>query len=144
VSETEDFIAAVLPAYVEAERAIHHGDPEPRKALWSRTDPLTLLGAAVTRTGWADLCDTFDWLGTSFSDCRSYENELIAAYASGDLAYHVAIEHSSVSIDGTPKTYKLRVTTIFRREDGEWRIVHRHGDPYDGDKRLERVVTSSS
>jgi ketosteroid isomerase-like protein len=23
----------------------------------------------------------------------------------------------------------LRVTTIFRREDGEWRVVHRHGDP---------------
>jgi ketosteroid isomerase-like protein len=143
MSETEQFVATVLPAYVEAERAIHQGDPEPRKALWSRTDPLTLFGAAVTRTGWDDLCATFDWLGTSFSDCVSYENELIAAQASGDLAYHVAIEHSSVSVDGTARTYKLRVTTIFRRENGEWRIVHRHGDPYDGDKGLERGVTAT-
>jgi hypothetical protein len=22
-----------------------------------------------------------------------------------------------------------RATTVFRREDGEWKIVHRHGDP---------------
>jgi ketosteroid isomerase-like protein len=24
--------------------------------------------------------------------------------------------------------YMLRVTTVFRREDGEWRVAHRHGD----------------
>jgi ketosteroid isomerase-like protein len=142
MSETDDFLAAVLPAYVEAEAAIHRGDPEPRKALWSRQDPLTLFGAAVTRTGWDDLSATFDWLGDSFSDCTSYENELVAAGASGDLAYHVAIERSSVSMDGVPKSYALRVTTVFRRENGEWRIVHRHGDPYDGDKPLDRGVTS--
>jgi ketosteroid isomerase-like protein len=47
-------------------------------------------------------------------------------------------------MDGTPKKYALRVTTIFRREQGEWRIVHRHGDPYDGDKSLERGVTSAA
>jgi ketosteroid isomerase-like protein len=23
---------------------------------------------------------------------------------------------------------RLRVTQIYRREDGDWRIVHRHGD----------------
>ena len=28
--------------------------------------------------------------------------------------------------------YALRVTTVFRREDGRWRVVHRHGDPLPG------------
>jgi ketosteroid isomerase-like protein len=27
-----------------------------------------------------------------------------------------------------PESYTLRVTTVFRREDGEWRVAHRHGD----------------
>jgi ketosteroid isomerase-like protein len=30
-----------------------------------------------------------------------------------------------------PSAYALRVTTVFRREAGEWKVVHRHGDPYD-------------
>jgi ketosteroid isomerase-like protein len=44
----------------------------------------------------------------------------------------VGIEHTTASVAGSPATpYSLRVTTIFRREAGEWRVVHRHGDPYD-------------
>ena len=140
MTETDEFVATVLPGYLAAERALHEGDPEPRKALWSRTDPLTLFGAAVTGRGWDALSATFDWLGKSFSDCRSYENEVIAVEASGDLAYLVSIERSAVSIDGNPRTYALRVTTIFRREDGQWRVVHRHGDPHTADQTLESAI----
>jgi ketosteroid isomerase-like protein len=62
----------------------------------------------------------------------SSEYEVLAAGASGDLAYIVGIEHTTASIGGAaPKSYSLRATTIFRREDGEWKVVHRHGDPYD-------------
>jgi hypothetical protein len=34
-----------------------------------------------------------------------------------------------VVLDGAPITrQRLRVTQIYRREDGEWHLVHRHGD----------------
>jgi ketosteroid isomerase-like protein len=140
MTETDDFVATVLPGYFAAERAIHDGDPEPRKALWSRTEPLTLFGAAVSGRGWDELGATFDWLGKSFSDCRSYENEVISVEASGDLAYLASIERSAASVDGTPRTYALRVTTIFRREDGQWRVVHRHGDPCTADQTLDQAI----
>jgi ketosteroid isomerase-like protein len=48
---------------------------------------------------------------------------------SGELADTMGYEHTAVSWDGTPlEPYTLRVTHVCRREDGEWRIVHRHAD----------------
>jgi ketosteroid isomerase-like protein len=98
--------------------------------MWSRTEPLTLFGAVLSGHGWGEIGPSFDALGKQFSNCLSYDNEILAAEASGDLAYTVALEHTTASINGAePKPYVLRVTTIFRREDGEWKVVHRHADP---------------
>ena len=63
-------------------------------------------------------------LGSSFSDCTSYAFDLPAC----DMAYTAGLQHTSVSVDGQPRTYTLRATQVYRRESGEWRVAHRHGD----------------
>jgi ketosteroid isomerase-like protein len=128
-----------------AEVAIHNGDAGPRRAMWSRTAPVTLFGAAMNGSGWAEVEPIFDKLEASFANCTSYRNEVIAAGASGDLAYIVALEHTTVSINGTPRSYVLRATTVFRREDGDWRVVHRHGDPLttDDSEAMQRLAGGS-
>ena len=41
----------------------------------------------------------------------------------------VGFEHIAHSVDGIPvEPYTLRVTHILRREQGEWKITHRHAD----------------
>ncbi|HJT36967.1 MAG TPA: nuclear transport factor 2 family protein [Actinomycetota bacterium] len=130
MSEASDFLATMLPRFIEVEDAFHGGDAGPRKAMWSHEDPVTLFGAAYMGSGWAELGPIFDRLATEFSNFSASEVEVVAADAKGDLAYLVAIEHTTASIrGGEPKPYQLRVTTIFRREDGEWKPVHRHADP---------------
>ena len=129
MSETEAFLASVLPRLTEADLALHNGDAGPRKALWSHDDPVTLFGPVRSGSRWDELRQLFDWLESQFSN-GSYEYEVLAAGASGDLGYIVGIEHSSVSVGGAePEAYDLRVTTICRRENGDWRVVHRHADP---------------
>lgn len=127
-TEVEEFLAAMLPQQLDAERAIHTGDAEPRLVLWSRHDPVTVLGARRSASGWAEVEPLFRNVASWFSDSRDYRFDLVAAGASGDLAYTVGYEHNEVRVDGEPRTYRLRVTHIYRREDGEWRIVHRHAD----------------
>jgi len=132
MSELDDFLATTLARQIEAEEAIHNGDAAPRMQMWSTRDPVTLLGAIKTNSGWDEVSRVFRWLGSGFSDCTSYRFELLAAGVSGDLAYTVGFEHTSVSWDGVPlEPYTLRVTHVYRRENGEWRIVHRHGDGLD-------------
>lgn len=126
----------VLDALLKADLALHNGDARPRKQIWSHEAPVTLFGAVETSMGWDDVGKTFDWLASRFSNCQSSRQDVIAAETSGDLAYVVAIEHTTVSMGGAPPApYKLRVTTILRREGGHWKVVHRHGSPVQSDSR---------
>jgi ketosteroid isomerase-like protein len=140
MSETDAFLEATMARYRDAETALHNGDAAPRKAMWARTDPVTLLGAALTGTGWEEIEPIFDRLQARFSNCVSGVHEVIAAGASGDLAYIVAFEHTTVSVNGSPALpYTLRATTVFRREDSDWKVVHRHADPVASDNATEVV-----
>jgi len=128
--EVDEFLAATTSRFEEAEIGLHNGDAGPRIAMWSHNEPVTVFGAAASVYGWTEVGPLFERLAASFSNCRSYENEVVAAGASGDLAYIVAFEHTTASLNAAPpEPYLLRVTTVFRREDGEWKVVHRHADP---------------
>ncbi len=130
MSELDDFIAATIPRQIRAEEAIHNGDPAPRLKMWSTRDPVTLFGAwGPCRSGSAEVSRISRWVASRFSSCARYDLEIITAGVSGDLAYTVGYERSSRSVDGGPvEPSTLRVTHVYRRENGEWKIVHRHGD----------------
>jgi ketosteroid isomerase-like protein len=133
MSDVDEFLSSVLPRQHDADAALHNGDAEPRKRLWSHRDPVTVLGAAKTVSGWPEVEALFDWLASNFTGCASHELEVTAAGVSGDLGYIVGAERTTASVrEAAPEPYALRVTLIFRREDGEWREVHRHADPLPG------------
>jgi ketosteroid isomerase-like protein len=138
MSELDDFRSTILTRFVAAEEALHNGDPEPRLAMWSDQDPVTLFGAwGPCKSGWKEVSPVFRWLASRFSGVSDYRLDLVAAGLSGDLAYTVGFERSRVSIDGGPAQENvLRVTHVFRRENGEWKIVHRHGDFVPSDQGL--------
>ena len=127
MTDREDFIDWVHSVLRDAEIAVHNGDAGPRRAIWSRNDPVTVLGAWKDATGQQELDDLFAHLADSFSNCTSYEFELVEAEVLGDTAYTVGFEHTSASVNGVPRTYTLRATQIYRRENGAWKVAHRHG-----------------
>lgn len=136
MNELDEFLSTVLPRQIEAEEAIHNGDPAPRLSMWSHNDPVTILGAfGIVSNGWAEVNEISRWIASRFSNCTAYDFELVTAGVSGDLAYTVGYERSKLSLDGGPiQSNMLRVTHVYRREDGEWKIVHRHGDGLSTDK----------
>ena len=71
--------------------------------------------------------------------------EVEAAYVGADLAVMAVVERQAGQVGELPEQdWSLRVTLAFRREDAEWRLVHRHADalvhPIDWDtvSRLAR------
>jgi ketosteroid isomerase-like protein len=128
VDARDDFIAWVKSALYEAEVALHNGDAAPRRALWSREEPVSILGALRNAYGQQELDEAFAFLERRFSDCASFAFELQASDVVGDMAYTAGLEHTSASVAGQPRSFTLRATQVYRREDGKWKVAHRHAD----------------
>lgn len=128
MTDRADFLAWFEGPLTEAEFALHNGDPGPRGALWSRNEPVSVLGAWRNAIGKQEVEELFAFLGDSFSNCTAFSIEVLACDVIGDMAYTASLEHTSASVDGKPRTYTLRATQVYRREDGEWKVAHRHGD----------------
>lgn len=128
MTDREDFLAWVESALYQAELALHNGDSAPRRALWSRNEPVSILGAWRNAYGQHELDEVFIGLEKTFSDCTSYAFELQAYDVVDDMAYTAGLEHTSASVNGEPRSYTLRATQVYRREGGEWKVAHRHAD----------------
>src|SRR3954452_18867372 len=105
MTDRDDFLAWVKTSLYEAELAMHNGDAAPRRALWSRNEPVSVLGAWREASGQAELDELFTGLAESFSDCTSFVIELQAYDVAGHMAYTAGLEHTSVSVDGQPRSY---------------------------------------
>ena len=55
---------------------------------------------------------------------------MLTSWAGADLGYVVQVERIEARVVGRaePLRMALRVTMVFRREDGEWKLLHRHAD----------------
>jgi ketosteroid isomerase-like protein len=128
MDEREEFLDWVNSRLRDAEVALHDGDADPRRSIWSRNEPVTVFGAWMGAVGHDAVDELFSSLEQTFSWCPSYSFEIVAADVIGDMAYTVGYEHTEATVNGEPRAYTLRATQIYRREDDEWKVVHRHAD----------------
>jgi len=121
---------ALLKEVEAAQVQLVSGQPAAFKALWSHGEDVTLSGGlgGVIAKGWADVSKRLDWVATQYADGTRTHQE-VARYVGQDLAYVVLRETIRFkSPDGGLSVQELRVTQVFRRVSGRWRIVHRHAD----------------
>ena len=113
--------------------------------MTSNNDPVTVFGAkAPVRRGPREFSEILSWLAARWSNCTDYGFDLVAAEVSGDLGYIVGFEHIANSVVGvTVEPHTLRVTHIFRRENGEWKIAHHHADYVRIDQTLPSQASTT-
>jgi ketosteroid isomerase-like protein len=46
----------------------------------------------------------------------------------GDFAYELGVERGKAQLAGEEISIDARVTNIYRRDGGGWKMVHHHGD----------------
>lgn len=128
--ETEDF-KEFMKRREQAAKAYVSGDPQPLDEISVRDDPATFYGPGGDfEKGAGDVSKRYIKDAASFEEGSETHFEILQMAASGDIAYWVGFQRAEARLKGKsePVSFNLRITEIFRRENGEWKLAHRHAD----------------
>jgi len=133
-------VANLTRRTAEANTALVRGDIDGYLALIEHATDYTLMapfGGAPTRGFDTSARGTM----ARFFKSGTFDQEVVAIYATSDLVVLVTIERVRGEVGGLPEQdWALRVTQVFRREGAKWWLVHRHADPLVKGISLEQTA----
>lgn len=105
-----------------------NGDAGPLADTWShRADVTTMHPIGGRQVGWDAVRASFEQVAKTASDGKiELADQLIRTI--GDVAYEVGVERGRFNFAGQQVAIEHRVTNIYRREAGEWKMIHHHTD----------------
>lgn len=106
------------------------GDAAAYQACWSQADDITILGGwGAYERGWEQVGFRLEWAAARYRG-GTLTCERLAQGVSGELAYTVWLEKQMARLIGQDedRPIVLRVTHLYRREEGSWKVIHRHAD----------------
>jgi ketosteroid isomerase-like protein len=133
----------VLQQYHLALDEIIKGSAEGYKRVYSHRDDVTLANPfGPPARGWDEVAKTLERAASHYRDGEASGFENVAKYTTAELAYTVEMERMQAKVEGRDDVTPIavRVTTIFRSEEGEWKVVHRHADPITTTQPAESVI----
>jgi ketosteroid isomerase-like protein len=140
---TQDDVADFIEQFTLAEGELMKGNPEPVKKCYSQQQDVTLgdpFGPFVR--GWEQVAAAIDDAASHFRDGEMVEAETLKSYVTPEFACLVTVERAKAKVGehGAVTPINVRATTLVARQDGEWKIVHRHMDPITTARPAESVI----
>ena len=116
---------AASDAYVQ-------GDPDPLNTIVATASPATFFPPAGGFTqGTTEVASRYTRDAAAFDPGSHFSFQILQMAAGDGVAYWVGFMRGEARMRGRAEAIpmNLRVTEVFRREAGEWKMVHRHADP---------------
>lgn len=124
----EDDVREASVKFYAALNRMANGDAGPMAERWSWNADVTALHPIGGReVGWGKVGTSFDQVAQAASEGRIRLDDQLIRVA-GELAYEVGVERGSLALAGRHAELDQRVTNIYRKEAGKWKVVHHHTD----------------
>jgi ketosteroid isomerase-like protein len=135
-------VRSLEETYAEANAALLRGDAE----RWNELIPLandfllfSPFGGKPSRSS-EYTPERIHRMGRFFKN-GTFDQEVVQVVSSGNLVVLATIERANVAVGEVPQQdWALRVTSVFRREGNQWRLVHRHADPFVKDVSVDEAA----
>jgi ketosteroid isomerase-like protein len=119
------------------------GDAGPATAMYSHRDDVSLANPfGPVTVGWKSVTETAGLAAARYREGEVTGFEQVAKHVTGNLACIVEVERYKAKIGGKDNITPVgpRVTSLFRLEDGVWKLVHRHADPITSIQPTDSVI----
>jgi ketosteroid isomerase-like protein len=126
---TEDEVRTVSDKFYSG---LSRMDASALPEIWSHSnDVSTMHPMGGEQVGWEEVRASFEQAEGVMTDSHV---ELIdqRICAGTDLAFETGIERGGAKLAGESVEFEHRVTNVYRREDGQWKMVHHHTDVSPG------------
>jgi ketosteroid isomerase-like protein len=105
-----------------------NGDASSMADIWSHSATITTMHPIGGReVGWDQVEGPWAQVAQLAAEGQIELNDQLIQ-VSGDMAYEVGTEQGQFMLAGEQVTIDQRVTNVYRREGGTWKIVHHHSD----------------
>jgi ketosteroid isomerase-like protein len=133
----------VIEQCQRALREFPKGNPQPMQTMFSHQEDAILANPfGGVAHGGEEVAQRLERAASNFTDAEDVSFEIVEKYVSPELACVMWVERTRAKVGGredfTP--IALRVTTIFRPEEGTWKVVHRHADPLTTPQPAESLL----
>ena len=124
----ENEVRSASEQFYSALNRMAKGEAGAMNGVWSHCTGATALHPIGGRdVGWDKIGSSFDNVaGIASGGEIRLKDQLIQV--NGDLAYEVGTEEGTLTLGGLKVPIEHRVTNIYRREPGGWKVVHHHTD----------------
>ena len=104
------------------------GETDSMENIWQHHDSVTTMHPIGGReTGWKAVKGSFNAVAGVASDGKvELKNQIVRVV--GDMAYEIGNEKGEFKISGKQVNVDQRVTNIYQKEGGSWKLVHHHAD----------------
>lgn len=125
---SEDEVRTASAQFYAALNSMMVGDAAPLAEVWSHgADVSTMHPIGGREAGWDEVRGSFEQVAQLASGGHGELRDQSIEVA-GDMAYEVGIEQGQMTLAGEQIAIEHRVTNVYRREAGWWKIVHHHTD----------------
>ena len=125
---TEAEVRKASEKNVAAMNRMLNGDAAPLADVWSHgTAVSTMHPIGGRQVGWEKVRESFEQVAKIATGGQLELRDQLVSVA-GDVAYELGVEHGQFKMAGQQVAIEHRVTNIYRREAGGWKLVHHHTD----------------
>jgi len=124
----EDEVRGASRQFYTAINRMANGDASQLTDIWSHSPTVATMHPIGGReVGWDAVRESFEKVAQLASEGKvELRDQLI--HVVGDVAYEAGVEHGKLKLAGKQVTIEHRVTNIYQRGAGVWKLIYHHTD----------------